>query len=53
LLLAAVGGLIVVAAARALLVGAALTSVDPGLFGGVKHPELPLVEWVYICSWEW
>jgi hypothetical protein len=55
LLLVAVGGLLAVAAAPVVLAGAAIASVglDPVLFGGVKHPELPLVEWVYICSWEW
>jgi hypothetical protein len=48
-----------------ILTGAALTPIavaatvvgaiglDPIVFGGVKHPELPLVEWCVLAQWEW
>lgn len=55
LLFGALGGLLVVAMSP-LALGAAVVAgagLDPIFLGGVKHPELPLVEWCCICGWEW
>jgi hypothetical protein len=27
--------------------------LDPVIFGGVKHPKLPLVGWCALAQWEW
>jgi hypothetical protein len=27
--------------------------VDPIVFGGVRHPRLPIVAWCALCAWEW
>jgi hypothetical protein len=27
--------------------------LDPIIFGGVKHPKLPVVEWCALAQWEW
>jgi hypothetical protein len=58
LLLGVVGGLFLAPLAPLAIGAAALSGVggvgaDPVIFAGVRHPELPLVEWCYVCSWEW
>lgn len=37
------------------VVGAAagLAGLDPVILGGVRHPELPIVQWCVLAQWEW
>lgn len=51
-----VGGIIGGAGALPIAAGAALVSgagLDPIVFGGVQHPELPLVQWAVLAQWTW
>jgi hypothetical protein len=32
---------------------AAGAGLDPIILGGVKHPELPFVQWCLLAQWEW
>ena len=32
---------------------AAGAGLDPIVFGGVQHPDLPVVEWCVLAQWEW
>jgi hypothetical protein len=41
------------AAGAPVAVAAGLTGLDPIIFGGVKHPDLPIVMWCAIAQWEW
>jgi hypothetical protein len=55
--LKAAGAVVVAAAALPLSVVGAIAGagvgLDPLVLGGVKHPELPVVEWVVLAQWEW
>jgi len=60
LLATLVGGLLLIAAAPLIMpavavsgTGAGGAQLDPIIFAGVQHPSLPLVEWGFVCSWEW
>lgn len=44
-------GAVGVAALGSLAAG--LAQLDPILFGGVEHPELPVVAWCELARWEW
>jgi hypothetical protein len=45
------------ASAPLVVVGGAATAVgvglDPIIFGGVKHPQLPVVMWCALAQWDW
>lgn len=56
LYLTLVGGIIGGAGALPIAAGAALVSgagLDPIVFGGVQHPELPFVQWAVLAQWTW
>jgi hypothetical protein len=44
----ALAGLVVAPAAALGALG-----TDPIIFGGVRHPEHPIVAWCVLCSWDW
>jgi hypothetical protein len=51
-----IGGIIGGAAALPIAAGAALVGgagLDPIVFGGVQHPELPFVQWAVLAQWTW
>jgi hypothetical protein len=35
------------------IAAAAGSGLDPLVLGGVRHPELPVVQWVLLAQWEW
>ncbi len=41
-------GLVVAPAAALGAIG-----TDPIIFGGVRHPDQPVVAWCVLCSWDW
>lgn len=52
------GATLALAAAAPLAVGAAAVGalgagLDPIILGGVRHPTLPVVQWVLLAQWEW
>jgi hypothetical protein len=56
--LMASGTLVAAAAAAPLAVAGGAVSVlgvglDPIIFGGVRHPELPVVDWCVLAQWNW
>jgi hypothetical protein len=52
LLLTGLGGMLAATAALP-LAPLALIGSDPVIFGGVRHPQLPIVAWSVLCSWTW
>lgn len=57
LFLKGAGGVLTTAAAAPLALGAAMLSagvgLDPIVFGGVVHPQAPVVMWAALAQWEW
>lgn len=55
LLVAGAAATVTAAAAPLVLAGAAgsVVGLDPIIFGGVKHPDLPAVEWCVLAHWNW
>jgi hypothetical protein len=53
----AAGATLTFAAAAPAIAGGAVASLavglDPIIFGGVQHPEHPVVQWVVLAQWEW
>lgn len=41
------------AALSPLMLAGALAGLDPIVLGGVRHPELPVVQWVLLAQWAW
>lgn len=43
----------VLAATASPLAAITVAGLDPIVFGGVKHPRLPIVGWCVLAQWEW
>jgi len=46
-------GALIAAPAAAGVAALSLVGTDPIIFGGVRHPEQPVVAWCVLCSWDW
>jgi hypothetical protein len=46
-------GAMVVAPVAASVAALGAIGTDPIIFGGVRHPEQPVVAWCVLCSWDW
>jgi hypothetical protein len=51
--LGAAAGLGALALSPLAIAGAAGAGLDPIVLGGVRDPELPVVQWVLLAQWEW
>ncbi len=49
----ATGAKLVGQTAAGAMAGVALIGLDPIVFGGVRHPTAPAVQWAVLAQWNW